>query len=111
MRYLSNLCPKCREGKIFRGIMRMNSKCPVCGNVFEKEEGYFIGAMIASYFISFFLAVPVFLLSVFVFELEMPFALLLVSAQLLILFPILFRFSRLVWIHIESDLTKSIHRS
>lgn len=48
------LCPRCRSGKIFRssifwGFPRMHERCPVCDLKFEREEGYFLGAMYISY--------------------------------------------------------------
>jgi len=48
------LCPRCRMGKIFRGSLlrvfpRMHERCPVCNLKFEREEGYFLGAMYISY--------------------------------------------------------------
>ena len=51
---ISQLCPRCRTGKIFRagifrGLPRMNECCAVCGLKFEREEGYFLGAMYISY--------------------------------------------------------------
>jgi uncharacterized protein (DUF983 family) len=54
------LCPRCRRGPIFRGSIflgfpRMNRMCPVCGLRYEREPGYFLGAM----YISYGLAVPV----------------------------------------------------
>ena len=47
-------CPRCRAGKIFRGSVflgfpKMEVCCPVCGLKFEREEGYFLGAMYISY--------------------------------------------------------------
>lgn len=47
-------CPRCRAGRIFqyslfRGFPKMNDRCPVCGLQFEREEGYFLGAMYISY--------------------------------------------------------------
>ena len=50
-------CPKCKNGKIFnnRGnlsllnIPKMNDKCPVCNYKFERETGFFFGAMFVSY--------------------------------------------------------------
>jgi uncharacterized protein (DUF983 family) len=47
-------CPRCRLGQIFRssifrGFPRMNQKCPVCNLKFEREQGYFLGAMYLSY--------------------------------------------------------------
>jgi uncharacterized protein (DUF983 family) len=51
---LHQLCPRCRIGKIFRGSLlrgfpRMHERCPVCDLKFEREEGYFLGAMYISY--------------------------------------------------------------
>ena len=48
------LCPRCRTGdifrsSIFRGFPKMHECCPVCGLKFEREEGYFLGAMYISY--------------------------------------------------------------
>jgi uncharacterized protein (DUF983 family) len=48
------LCPRCRSGRIFRsslywGFPRMNDRCPVCGLNFNREPGYFLGAMYISY--------------------------------------------------------------
>lgn len=51
---LRQLCPRCREGRIFRssvfsGWPRIHERCPVCDLKFEREEGYFLGAMYISY--------------------------------------------------------------
>jgi uncharacterized protein (DUF983 family) len=51
---LRQLCPRCREGgmfrySIFRGIPKMFERCPVCDLKFEREPGYFLGAMYISY--------------------------------------------------------------
>jgi uncharacterized protein (DUF983 family) len=48
------LCPRCRSGRIFRstiywGFPKMNDRCPVCGLPFNREQGYFLGAMYISY--------------------------------------------------------------
>jgi uncharacterized protein (DUF983 family) len=48
------LCPRCRRSKIFqrsiwRGVPRMHECCPQCGLKFEREQGYFLGAMYISY--------------------------------------------------------------
>ncbi len=85
--YLKNLCPHCNQAPLFTGIYSMNAACPACGVIFEKESGYFIGAMIASYFIGTFLALPVLLALVFFYELEMPVALMLIMAQILLMQP------------------------
>ena len=48
------LCPRCRQGQLFRlpvwrGPIAMHDRCPVCGLKFEREPGYFVGAMYMSY--------------------------------------------------------------
>ena len=51
---LSQRCPRCRSGhifrySIFRGFPKMYQRCPVCDLKFEREPGYFLGAMYISY--------------------------------------------------------------
>jgi len=51
---LRQRCPRCRLGdifrySIFRGFPKMHERCPVCDLKFEREPGYFLGAMYVSY--------------------------------------------------------------
>jgi len=50
---LGALCPRCRTGKIFRKSVwlfpGMYERCPACGLQFEREAGYFLGAMYIGY--------------------------------------------------------------
>jgi uncharacterized protein (DUF983 family) len=47
------LCPRCRRGKIFRKSLwlfpPMYERCPFCNLKFERESGYFLGAMYIGY--------------------------------------------------------------
>jgi uncharacterized protein (DUF983 family) len=38
-------CPYCGKGKLFRRGFKMYEKCPVCGWRYEREEGYWTGAI------------------------------------------------------------------
>ena len=38
-------CPYCGKGKLFRRGFTMYEKCPVCGWRFERESGYWTGAI------------------------------------------------------------------
>jgi uncharacterized protein (DUF983 family) len=38
-------CPYCGKGKLFRRGFTMYEKCPVCGWRYEREEGYWTGAI------------------------------------------------------------------
>jgi uncharacterized protein (DUF983 family) len=47
-------CPRCRQGKIFLssiflGFPKMCHHCAVCDLKFQREEGYFLGAMYISF--------------------------------------------------------------
>ena len=93
-------CPRCLEGRLWRGFLTMNEACPVCGLVFEREPGYFTGAMVVSYVI----AVPTFgliVIALLVAGLETGVALLLGAALYLGLAPFIFRYSRVVWLHFD----------
>ena len=53
---LYQYCPRCRIGNIFRGSIfhfyswpKMYERCPVCNLKFDREPGYFLGAMYISY--------------------------------------------------------------
>ncbi len=43
------ICPECGIGKLFEKGFRMYSHCPNCGLKYEREQGYFIGAMYINY--------------------------------------------------------------
>jgi len=94
-------CPRCLEGRVWRGFLSMNVACPACGLVFEREPGYFTGAMVVSYG----LAVPV--LGAMVIGLmtlggldAVP-ALVIGDIVYLVLVPFIFRYSRVLWLHFD----------
>ncbi len=81
----------------------MSERCPACGLVFEREPGYFTGAMVVSYT----LAVAVYLALVSVVwwvtgrvELALALAALLFLGAV----PTIFRYSRVIWMHIDHAL-------
>jgi uncharacterized protein (DUF983 family) len=55
-------CPRCGVGRLFRKAFRMYQQCRNCGLKFEREQGYFIGAMYINYGATVAIAVPGFFL-------------------------------------------------
>ncbi len=51
-RALALRCLVCGKGRIFRGMIRSNAYCPACGYRFERENGYFLGAIYINYAIT-----------------------------------------------------------
>ena len=95
-------CPHCLRGRIFRGRFAMHQTCPACGLRFEREAGYFTGAM----YVSYALAVPVMVAATAVVLLAAPslsFEATAGVATLLFLpfVPAIFRYSRIIWIHLD----------
>lgn len=95
-------CPRCGQGKIFASTFRMNDPCPVCGLVFERDEGYFLGAMYVSSLFSFVLMGGGYFLADWLFPTTNQFLLvMLVLGVYLLLVPAVFRYSRVIWMYWE----------
>ncbi len=106
---LRQRCPRCRQGPIFsrpvfRGWLSMHDRCPVCHLKYEREQGYFIGAM----YISYALAIPPYLLLVSAFWIgagwRYELALLGAVVVYLPFIPIAMRISRVIWMYIDQGL-------
>lgn len=42
-------CPRCGDGNMFSGMFKMRSECGRCNFRFEREMGYFVGAIYINY--------------------------------------------------------------
>ncbi len=80
----------------------MHEACPACGQIFEREPGYFVGAM----YVSYALAIPLYLALAGILRLLLggwsDLAILALALPLFIPFaPLLFRYSRVIWMHLD----------
>jgi uncharacterized protein (DUF983 family) len=99
---LRQRCPRCREGRIFRGTFAMNDPCPTCGLIFQREEGFFLGAMYISYPVSVAFLIPAyFVLSYLLPTWNGAVVALLALVPYLPLSPAVFRYSRVLWIYFD----------
>ena len=100
------LCPRCREGRIYRrpiwrAWLDMYPRCSVCGLLFEREQGYFLGSMYVSYALS---VPPVCLLVLVIWvatHWRLDYVVLSAFVAYLPAVPLVVRISRVVWIHID----------
>jgi len=106
---MHNKCPRCNEGDFFKTsnpydfklFDKMEPQCPVCGQLYEPEVGYYYGAMYMSYAINVFLFVAVWAAySIFLPDASVGWTIGTIAVLSLILFPIIFRVSRLLWINL-----------
>ncbi|WP_310397119.1 DUF983 domain-containing protein [Hymenobacter sp.] len=100
-------CPRCHEGKLFshsalnlRQFDEMPVACPVCGQAFEPEVGFYWGAMYISYGFS---TVIVALVGVLLYFLghdpEVWVYVSAVAAAVLVFTPLMFRYARAVMLY------------
>lgn len=99
---LRQRCPRCRQGRMFHGALAMNDPCPVCGLLFRREEGSFLGAMYFSYLIGVVILVPLFYLaSALLPEWDGVAIAGLVLVPYVFLVPMVFRYSRVLWVYLD----------
>lgn len=41
-------CPVCGESNVFRAPFQVRHHCPACGALFQREEGFFVGAIMVN---------------------------------------------------------------
>jgi uncharacterized protein (DUF983 family) len=102
-------CPRCRSGKIFRysifrGFPKMHERCPVCNLKFQREEGYFLGAMYISYGMA---LVTITLIAVLLWSIT-GWTTMKATAWGIVLFlplaPSLTLFARVLWIYLDQSI-------
>lgn len=101
-------CPRCRQGDLFtrkglivyRGLVDMPAHCPVCGQKYEIEPGFWIGALWTSYPIVVLVELPFLALAVLnTPQLGIWIPLLLMLPAFALAYPVMLRLGRSIWIH------------
>ena len=103
MNYLAMMrqrCPRCLKGAMFESSFKMKSHCPVCEFKYEREEGYYTGAMFINWFFAVFLIGPVWVSMLLTGQ--SPWLTVIVTTVLLLLCtPLFFRYSRVLWLYFD----------
>ena len=95
-------CPRCHHGRVFHGILAMNQHCPVCLLRFEREPGYFMGAMYISYLFGSLVMVAALFCMLFFFPSLSDVWICVITFCILLLFiPAIFRYARVIWITLD----------
>lgn len=94
-------CPRCGAHSLFRRGLSMHERCAVCQWCFEREQGYFLGAM----YINYALTVGIVLIGYFSLEwyadLPLMYHLVLWGIVSLLCPLLLFRHSRGLWLSFD----------
>ena len=103
----TNTCARCHKGKVFKSrnpynltqALDMHQHCSNCGLVYEKEPGFFYGALYVSYALMSGTFIVWFVGDLLWFHLSTWQLILAVSVTMALFFPIAFRWSRLIWLN------------
>ena len=99
---LAQRCPRCGQGRIYETGSRMHESCPVCGLVYSREPGYFIGALYISYGVaSAVMIAALFGLHLLLPEWDLGWLVLIVGALFLPFVPLVTRYARVLWIYFD----------
>ncbi len=93
-------CPICLRGPVFRSLLGMHPDCPHCGVHFERETGYFLNAMFFAYVLGFLVLAPT-MLYLYFRQVSTLWFTVIVTAETLLLWPWVFRYSRVLWLHTD----------
>jgi uncharacterized protein (DUF983 family) len=104
-------CPRCGAGPLFQGFFTMHPQCLNCALKFEREQGYFVGAIYLNYAATVLIALP----GYFVLDVYAGLSLaqqLVLWVSFAVLFPLFFfRYSRSLWLSLDYffNPTKSLY--
>ena len=103
-RALALRCPRCGRGEVFSGWFTMRESCAACGLKYEREPGYFVGAIYVNYAITVVVLGGAMLVAM---TLDLPlWGELGVAIILCVLVPVVFfRYSKSLWLGIDHFVT------
>jgi uncharacterized protein (DUF983 family) len=104
---LTGTCPKCQKESMYLdpnplhlgNILKMNENCSYCGLKYQIEPSFFYGAMYVSYGLNVAIGIAAFIISYVLLNSSLKVAFISIIASLLVLFPIVLRWSRNIYIN------------
>jgi len=111
---LWNKCPRCHQADVFisgpyqlRKFDKMNESCSCCGLKYEKEPGFFQGALYVSYALMAGWFMLTWAVDSFLIHSESTNYLFFLIASIVLFMPLTFRISRLLWLNFFIKYEKS----
>src|SRR3954447_7025270 len=103
-------CARCGSGHLFHGYLKMVPDCPGCGLHFEREQGYWAGAMAVNIIVTGGLFTVVFVAMLVATIPNVPVApLLAVLVPIALIVPILYYpFSKTMWVAVDRALLQKL---
>jgi len=106
---LRQRCPRCRLGGIFRhsilrGFPKMCERCSICDLKFEREPGYFLGAMYFSFALGVLVMAPIAVLLWYFTGWRISKVILWAVILFLPFAPTITLFARVLWIYLDQTI-------
>ena len=104
---LTGTCPKCMNESMYvdknllhiGSILKMHEKCSHCGLKYQIEPSFFYGAMYVSYGLNVAVGIATFIITYLFFGADIQTSFISIIAALILLFPIVLRWSRNIYIN------------
>jgi uncharacterized protein (DUF983 family) len=104
-------CPRCGRTPLYAGIFTMRESCAACGFRYEREQGYFVGAIYVNYVVTAAIAVGTVLALDWTVGLTLT-QQLAVGVALALLVPVVFfRYARSLWLGLDFLITSADQRA
>lgn len=105
---LNQKCPRCYQGDLFinknpfklKFLTSMHPRCPVCNLLTEPEPGFYYGAMYCSYGFGVLVFAINFIIIELYLHLPSEYFIIINTLSLLILWPVIFRYARVLYLYI-----------
>jgi uncharacterized protein (DUF983 family) len=115
---LTGTCPKCQNESMYvdqnllhiKNCIKMNETCRHCGLRYQIEPSFFYGAMYVSYGLNVAVGIAAFIVSFVFFGTDLKIAFIAIIASILVLFPIVLRLSRSIYINMFVSYDKTLKK-
>ena len=115
---LTGTCPRCQKESMYvdqnllhiTNCIKMNENCSHCGLKYQIEPSFFYGAMYVSYGLNVAVGIMAFIIASVIFKMELKWAFISIIGSLIVLFPIVMRFSRSIYINMFVSFDKDFKK-
>lgn len=112
-------CPRCHEGDLFvknnpydlKFLGKMPSSCPVCGQSYSPEPGFYFGASYVSYALTIVIGVSVLVANYLLVKAPLEQLMYVIIGAIILLSPVVMVLSRSIWINFFVKYDEAISKS
>ena len=100
--FFAKRCPQCHVGPIYAAPFEMHKSCSNCNYVYEREPGYFVGALYVGYAFGVAILGSLTLIGSFIFpNLDLGWIVLMAIVIFLPFVPATTRYARVLWMYVD----------